>query len=315
MLTDWITGRYPHLQLTPDDDATLSIRSPRSGRVVRLRVTYDRRYHLPVPTSGEQVLLGHSRALLLPRQEAKGAPSCWWCGEGRLTGEIIAEHGWVVAINPHGRLIATATTSELARAAHLTQDRHRIPLLCVVDELERARLDENGLHTPASDRIDQERARRRAAAAERERRVQAEARARARLAAQAVERAGARAAAPSSDYPAPTPIQLPAEASAMIPPPRDEGWPPNLDALRALLDDDELAQRLEQPLSTDLECDVSPAVWHLMAVLEWRKRGEDAHPQAIRASIVLCGCGYRLTGAAIAGAIAVARAHAPARPG
>lgn len=280
MLTDWITRRYPHLELTLDD-ATLSIRSPRSGgRVLRLTVTYDRGYHPPVPAPGEQVLVGHSRALLLPRQEAQGVPSCWWCGEGRLVGDIISDHGWVVAINPQERLIATVTTSDLARTTHLTQDRHRTPLLCVVDELEHARLDQTGLHTPASDRIDHERERRRAADAERERRLQAE-----------------------------------AQVSAMVPPPRDESWPSNLNALRGLLDDDELARRLEQPLSTDVECDVPPAVWHLMAVLEWRKRGEDAHPQAIRASIVLCGCGYSLTGAAVAGAIAAARAHAQTRRG
>jgi hypothetical protein len=86
-----------------------------------------------------------------------------------------------------------------------------------------------------------------------------------------------------------------------------ETWPSDLNTLRRLLDDENLSQRLEQPLSTDVECDVPAAVWHLMAVLEWRKRGEDAHPLAIRASIVLSGCGYSLTGAAIAGAIAVAR--------
>ena len=314
MLTDWIIRRYPHLELTPDD-ATLSIRSPRSGRVLRLTVTYDRRHDPPVPAPGEQVLVGHSRALLLPRQEAQGAPSCWWCGEGRLVGGIIADHGWVVAINPQERLIATVTTSDLARTARLTQDRHRTPMLCVVDELEHARLDQNGLHTRASDRIDQERERRRAAEAERERRLQAEAQARARRAAQNAERAVAHAAAPVSDHPVPPRIQPPTQVSAMIPPPRDESWPSDLNALRALLDDGERARRLEQPLSTDVKCDVQPPVWHLMAVLEWRKRGEDAHPQAIRASIVLSGCGYGLTGAAIAGAIAVAQAHAQGRPG
>lgn len=314
MLTDWITRRYPHLELTLDDDATLSIQSPRSGRVLRLTVTYDRRYQPPAPAPGAQVLVGHSRALLLPRQEAQGAPSCWWLGEGRLVGDIIANHGWVVAINPQERLIATVTTSDLARTAHLTQDRHRTPLLCVVDELEHARLDQHGLHTPASDRIDQERERRRVAEAERERRLQAEAQARARRAAQDAERAGARAAPRAPKHPVPPGILPPTQASALVPPPRDESWPSDLNALRRLLDDDDLARRLEQPLSTDVECDVPPAVWHLMAVLEWRKRGGDAHPQAIRASIVLSGCGYSLTGAAVAGAIAVAQAHAQARP-
>src|ERR1039458_4652459 len=84
MLTDWVTGRYPHLEVTLDDSedgAGLSIRSPRSGRVLRLTVTYDRRYQPPPPAPGEQLLVGHSRALLLPRQETQATPGCWWCGE------------------------------------------------------------------------------------------------------------------------------------------------------------------------------------------------------------------------------------------
>ncbi len=43
-----------------------------------------------------------------------------------------------------------------------------------------------------------------------------------------------------------------------------------------------------------------------MAVLEWRQRGSNAHPQAVRAAIVH-RCGYSLTGDAIAGVLAVAR--------
>jgi len=65
-------------------------------------------------------------------------------------------------------------------------------------------------------------------------------------------------------------------------------------------------RRLEQPLNTDVECDVPPAIWHIMAVLEWRRRGGDANPLAIRAAIVQNGCGYSLTGDPIAGALAVA---------
>jgi len=83
-------------------------------------------------------------------------------------------------------------------------------------------------------------------------------------------------------------------------------WPCDLDALRRLLGDADLARRLEQPLATDVECDVPPAIWHLMAVLELRRRGGEAHPQAIRAAIVP-SCGYRLTGEAIEGVLAVAR--------
>lgn len=87
----------------------------------------------------------------------------------------------------------------------------------------------------------------------------------------------------------------------------DPRWPTDPEALRRLLDDEELARRLEQPLSTDVVCDVEPAIWHLMAVLEWRERGGDAHPMAVRAAIVMNGCGYRLTGDAIAAVLVVAR--------
>jgi hypothetical protein len=85
----------------------------------------------------------------------------------------------------------------------------------------------------------------------------------------------------------------------------DQDWPCDLDALRRLLGDEDLARRVEQPLSTDVKCDVPPAIWHLMAVLEWRKRGSHAHPLAIRAAIVQNGCGYSLTGDAIAAVLAV----------
>jgi len=311
MLTDWVSSRYPELEVTPndaEDGEVLSIRSPRSGRVVRLTVTYDRRYQPPAPAPGEQLLVGHSRALLLPRQEAQRTPGGWWCGESRLVGDIVADRGWALAINPQERLIATVTASELARTARLTQDRHRTPLLCVVDELEHARLDHDGLHTPASDRIDEERERRRVAEAERERRLEAEAQTRARRGAEDAERARARATALARSHAGPPRAETTFETLATILPPRDESWPCDLNVLRRVLDDEDLARRLEQPLSTDVECDVPAPVWHLMAVLEWRKRGEDAHPLAIRAAIVLNGCGYRLTGEAVAGAIAVARA-------
>jgi len=86
----------------------------------------------------------------------------------------------------------------------------------------------------------------------------------------------------------------------------ERDWPRDLEALRRLLGDANLARRLEEPLSTDVECDVPPAVWHLMAALELRRRGGEAHPLAIRAAIV-ASCGYRLSGEAIAGVLAVAR--------
>jgi hypothetical protein len=85
----------------------------------------------------------------------------------------------------------------------------------------------------------------------------------------------------------------------------EEDWPSDLDALRRLLGDEELARRVEQPLPTDVECNVPPAIWHLMAVLEARKRGDDPHPMAVRVGIV-ARCGYTLTREAIAGVLAVA---------
>ena len=86
----------------------------------------------------------------------------------------------------------------------------------------------------------------------------------------------------------------------------EQDWPRDLDALRRLLGDDELARRVEQPLPTDVECEVTPAIWHLMAVLESRRRGDNPHPMAVRAAIVR-GCGYSLTGEAVAGVLAAAR--------
>jgi hypothetical protein len=85
----------------------------------------------------------------------------------------------------------------------------------------------------------------------------------------------------------------------------EQDWPCDLEALRRLLGDDELARRVEEPLGTDVECDVPAAIWHVMAVVELRRRGGSAHPLAIRAAIV-GRCGYSLTGEAIASVLAVA---------
>jgi hypothetical protein len=90
--------------------------------------------------------------------------------------------------------------------------------------------------------------------------------------------------------------------------PREEDWPRDLKALRRLLGDDDLAQQLEQPLSTDVECGLPAPVWHLMAVLEFRKRDHAAHPLLIRAVLTGNGCSVLLTGEAVAGVLDVARA-------
>jgi hypothetical protein len=61
MLADWSARRYPELEVDLDDreeGESLRLRSPRSGRVVRLTVTYDRRYQPPAPAPGEQLCSG-----------------------------------------------------------------------------------------------------------------------------------------------------------------------------------------------------------------------------------------------------------------
>ena len=208
-------------------------------------------------------------------------------------GDLLAEHGWALALNPQERLVATVADGGLAREAGLTQGRGAGLLLCVVDQLEHARLDAGGLHTPASDALDKAVDRRRAAEAELERRLrEAEARAQDRRRAQEAERDRWRVQSPADvrAYP-PTVVPWPARRPVIeVRAEEAEEWPLDLEALRRLLGEDELAQRVEQPLSTDVECDVPAAVWHLMAVLESRRRGDNPHPMAVRAAIVArCG--------------------------
>ncbi len=116
MLADWSARQYPKLTAQIDEDEQaqfIRLRSP-TGRVLPLTVTYDRRYQTLQPAPGEQLLVGHSRALLLPRREVEGAPGRWWCGEGRLVGDLVATRGWTLAINPQERLIATIADAQLA---------------------------------------------------------------------------------------------------------------------------------------------------------------------------------------------------------
>ena len=311
MLADWSVRRYPHLQIDIDDHEdgeSLRLRSPRTGRVVRLTVTYDRRYQPPAPARGEQLLLGHTRGLLLPRAEADDAPGRWWCGESRLVGDLIAEHGRVLAVNPQERLVATVAGAYLAQEAGLVRGHSSEPVLCVVEGLEHARLDADGLHTPASDALDEALERRKAAEAERERRLaEAEARTQERRHALEAERERRRAEAPAYPRLSPAGVAPPREHRPIRVIANDEPeWPHSLDALRRLLGDDELARRVERPLSTDVECDVPAAIWHLMAVLEARRRGGNPHPMAVRAGIV-ARCGYTLTREAVAGVLAVAQ--------
>ncbi len=307
MLMDWLSRSYPQLEVATerDDAAELSVHSTRTGRALRLIVTYDRRYR-PPGRSDEQVLLGHSRALLLPRVEASDPRGAWWCGHGRLVDEIISDRGWAITINPQERLIATLIPGEIARDAGLTRQRRPGQLLCVIDQLDNARLDQHGVHTPASDHADQEIERRRKAEAERQRQIEEAQKAVARHAAEEATRWQTLTAARTHRTTTPK-IECLTATQEPIPARQSSHWPLNAAKLRQLLDDPDLAQRLENPLPTDVACDVPPAIWHMMAVLEWRRRGGNAHPHAVRATIVLQGCGYGLTGAAVAGAIDVAR--------
>jgi len=315
MLADWSHRRYPDLEVELDDredNESLRLRSPSSGKLVWLTVTYDPRYQLPAPAPGAQLLVGHSPRLLLPDEEAEGAPGLWWCRQGRLVGDLVADRGWALAINPQERLIATVTTGDLARAARVVQGRHGSVLLCAVAELEHARLDADGLHTPVSDAVDRELERRRAAELERRRVAEAEQERRRREAQARVQAIQTTEHQPELAPTAHSPSDLRPPARSAVPnalSDNDPKWPTDLDGLRRLLDDEDLARRLEQPLGTDVACDVEPAIWHLMAVLEWRKRGGDAHPMAVRAAIVMNRCGYSLTGDAIAAVLALARTH------
>jgi hypothetical protein len=302
MLADWTARCYPDLGIKIDEHEageSLALCSPRTGRVVRLTVTYDRRYQPPPAAPGRQLLLGHTRGLLLPRRAARDASGRWWCGEGRLVGELLATHEWVLALNPQERLLATLTDAERAREADLIQGRAVDRVLCVVQALEHARLDADGLHTPASDALDHAAERRRAALAELARRRQQTQRA----AQQHAERERRHAATPP-----PMPLPMLPERSARPVSRQHESpqeWPREVDRLRQLLGDEPLARRLEQPLHTDVACDVPVAVWHLIAVLEARQRPDTPHPLAVRAAIV-ARCGYQLTGDAIAGVLALA---------
>ncbi len=177
MLADW-AGHYRGADVDAEDRdglARVRVRSRRSGRRVELRVTYDRRYQPSLEDLAEssaQLLVGHTRGLLLPREPCQARSDAWWCGEGRLVGEIVYRAGWAVAVNPEQRLVATLVGSYLARDAGLIDRRaySAYPLLCIVCELDACRLSERGVLTPTAERLlehRQERARAAARAAAR----------------------------------------------------------------------------------------------------------------------------------------------------
>ena len=119
MLAEWSRRRYPQIQAEIDDDqGALRLRSPRSGNEVVLAVTYDPGWRAP---GTAQVLVGHSRRLLLPRQHIDGQPEQWRCGRGRLVGELVYECGWALAVNPQERRVATLVDSAVARSRNDTR--------------------------------------------------------------------------------------------------------------------------------------------------------------------------------------------------
>jgi hypothetical protein len=160
MLSDW-AGHYRGADVDAEDRdglARVRVRSQRTGRRVELQVTYDRRYEPPLEDladSSAQLLVGHTRGLLLPRQACRARTDAWWCGEGRLVGEIAYRDGWTLAVNPEQRLLATVVSSYVARDAGLIDRRaySAYPLLCIVCELDACLLTERGVLTPTAERL------------------------------------------------------------------------------------------------------------------------------------------------------------------
>ena len=160
MLADW-AGHYRGAEVEIEDRdglARVRVRSQRSGRQVELRVTYARRYEPPLEEPVEsslQLLVGHTRGVLLPREACRERPDAWWCGEGRLVGELAYRDGWALAVNPEQRLVGTLVSSYAARDAGLLKHHGHgaYPLLCIVCTLDACRLTEHGLLTPAAQRL------------------------------------------------------------------------------------------------------------------------------------------------------------------
>ena len=152
MLAAW-ARRYRGAQISTrheDSLGIITIRSVLTGTAVELAVTYSPREQSD-PMAGRQLLVGHTRALLLPRVEHAGLPDAWCCGEPRLVGELIEHHGAAIAVNPEHQLIATLLPTRVAERVGLApRDTSRHPTICLVDTIDDCRLDANGaFSTPA----------------------------------------------------------------------------------------------------------------------------------------------------------------------
>lgn len=160
MLADWI-GRYPsaHVDVSEEErTTTVAVRSLRSGRSVHLVVTYDRRYRPSVEErrdGSRQLLLGHTRGLLLPREPCDALPGAWWCAAGQLASTLVLWSGCALAVNPQERLVATLLDpGEARRIGVLPADAWtEHALLCVVAALDDCRLTEQGVQTPVAARL------------------------------------------------------------------------------------------------------------------------------------------------------------------
>ncbi len=149
MLAAW-ARRYRGAQISSRHDGTLgivTIRSAATGNSTELAVTYDPR-HEPARTGRRQLLVGHTRALLLPRGEHPQLPGAWLCGDPRLVGRLIAEQGAALAINPKRQLVATVLTMRTAArigVAPMPATQH--PTICLIDHIDDCRLDADGTIT------------------------------------------------------------------------------------------------------------------------------------------------------------------------
>lgn len=173
MLAQW-ARRYSGAEITTSDAeqlGTVAIRSTKTGKVLKLGVTYNRSYDYWAKQASDlhdQLLIGHTRGLLLPREEHPDEPGVWCCGDPQLVGAIILLHHVAIAINPQERLVATLINATVARRAGLIpMSVTERPNVCIVVDINDCSLDETGLVTPTLDRLrewqHQEEARRSAA--------------------------------------------------------------------------------------------------------------------------------------------------------
>ena len=154
LLAAW-ARRYRGAEVTTsatDELDIVRVRSAFSGRRVELAITYEPRFDDldSFDRPSRQLLVGHTRALLLPRMAHPSIAGAWWCGAARLISEISARHGAAVAINPQLRLAATLiATTDATRANLAPRDTaHHHPTICFVSDLATCQLEQSGLTTP-----------------------------------------------------------------------------------------------------------------------------------------------------------------------